>query len=90
MDSWMKENQLFLMKRVDALTEELHHVMRILDLISQLVEQDEEEEQQFKMEQPKLIRSRNIEVFSDSSDDDSIGTVGSKDIELIDEYTDED
>ncbi len=39
----MKENQLFLMKRVDALTEELAHVMRILDLISQLVEQDEEQ-----------------------------------------------
>ena len=38
----MKENQLFLMKRVEALTEELAHVMRILDLISQLVEQDEE------------------------------------------------
>ena len=44
MDSRMKENQLFLMQRVDALTEELHLVMRILDLISQLVEQDEEEE----------------------------------------------
>jgi hypothetical protein len=42
MDSRMKENQLFLMKRVDALTEELAHVMQILDLISQLVEQDEE------------------------------------------------
>ena len=39
----MKENQLFLMKRVDALTEELAHVMRILDLISQLVEQDDEQ-----------------------------------------------
>lgn len=37
----MKENQLFLMKRVDALTDELHYIMRILDLISQLVEQDE-------------------------------------------------
>ena len=57
MDSRMKENQLFLMKRVDALTEELHHVMRILDLISQLVEQDEAEEKQFDL---------------DSSDDDSI------------------
>ena len=41
MDSRMKENQLFLLKRVDALTEELAHVMRNLDLISQLVEQDE-------------------------------------------------
>ena len=41
MDSRMKENQRFLLKRVDALTEELAHVMRILDLISQLVEQDE-------------------------------------------------
>ena len=39
----MKENQLFLMKRVEVLTEELAHVMRILDLISQLVEQDEEQ-----------------------------------------------
>ena len=54
----MKENQIFLMKRVDVLTEELHHVMRILDLISQLVEQDEAEEKQLDV---------------DSSDDDSIG-----------------
>ena len=53
----MKENQLFLMKRVDALTEELAHVMRILDLISQLVEQDEDQ----------------FDIDSDSSDDDSIG-----------------
>ena len=53
----MKENQLFLMKRVEALTEELAHVMRILDLISQLVEQDEEQ----------------FDIDSDSSDDDSIG-----------------
>ena len=57
MDSRMKENQLFLMKRVDALTEELAHVMRILDLISQLVEQDEDQ----------------FDIDSDSSDDDSIG-----------------
>ena len=53
----MKENQLFLLKRVDALTEELAHVMRILDLISQLVEQDEDQ----------------FDIDSDSSDDDSIG-----------------
>jgi hypothetical protein len=57
MDSRMKENQLFLMKRVEALTEELAHVMRILDLISQLVEQDEDQ----------------FDIDSDSSDDDSIG-----------------
>ena len=57
MDSRMKENQLFLLKRVDALTEELAHVMRILDLISQLVEQDEDQ----------------FDIDSDSSDDDSIG-----------------
>jgi len=43
MDSRMKEHQLFLMKRVETLTTELHHVMQILDLISQLVEQDEEQ-----------------------------------------------
>ena len=69
----MKENQRFLMKRVDALTEELHHVMRILDLISQLVEQDEAEEKQFDV---------------DSSDDDSIGQTKSV-IELLDECSDE-
>ena len=39
----MKEHQLFLMKRVEALSTEFHHVMQILDLISQLVEQDEEQ-----------------------------------------------
>ena len=86
MDSRMKENQLFLMKRVDALTEELHHVMRILDLISQLVEQDEEDE----MKQPKLMRSCNIEESSDSSDDE-IRIVRSKGaVQLIDEDSDED
>ena len=69
----MKENQLFLMKRVDALTEELAHVMRILDLISQLVEQDEDQ----------------FDIDSDSSDDDSIGTIGTQEIQLVDEYTDE-
>jgi hypothetical protein len=85
MDSRMKENQLFLMQRVDALTEELHHVMRILDLISQLVEQDEEEE----MKQPKLMRSCNTDDSSDSSDDD-IKIVRSKSaIQLIDEDSDE-
>ena len=73
MDSRMKENQIFLMKRVDALTEELHHVMRILDLISQLVEQDEAEEKQFDI---------------DSSDDDSIGQTKSV-IQLLDECSDE-
>ena len=75
MDSVMKENQLFLMKRVEALTEELAHVMRILDLISQLVEQDEEKEQ--------------FHFDSDSSDEDSIGTIGSKDIQLIDDDSDD-
>jgi hypothetical protein len=65
----MKENQIFLMKRVDALTEELHHVMRILDLISQLVEQDEAEEGQFDI---------------DSSDDDSIGQIKSV-VQLLEE-----
>ena len=72
----MKENQRFLMKRVDALTEELAHVMRILDLISQLVEQDEEKEQ--------------FHLDSDSSDEDSLGTIGSKDIQLIDDDSDDD
>ncbi len=75
MDSVMKENQLFLLKRVEALTEELAHVMRILDLISQLVEQDEEKEQ--------------FHLDSDSSDEDSIGTIGSKDIQLIDDDSDD-
>ena len=81
----MKENQLFLMKRVDALTDELHYIMRILDLISQLVEQDDEEE----MKQPKLMRSCNTDDSSDSSDDE-IRIVRSKSaIQLIDEDSDE-
>ena len=70
----MKENQIFLMKRVDVLTEELHHVMRILDLISQLVEQDEAEEKQFDV---------------DSSDDDSIGQIKSV-VQLLEEDSEND
>ncbi len=81
----MKENQLFLMKRVDALTDELHYIMRILDLISQLVEQDEEDE----MKQPKLMRSCNIDESSDSSDDE-IRIAGSKSvIQLLEDDSDE-
>ena len=81
----MKENQLFLMKRVDALTDELHYIMRILDLISQLVEQDEEDE----MKQPKLMRSCNIDESSDSSDDE-IKIAGSKSvIQLLEDDSDE-
>ena len=90
MEPTLKDTQKYLMKKISKYTTKIHYMMVILDIISQIIEQDEEEEQQYKMERPKLIRSRNIEVFSDSSDDDSIGTVGSKDIELIDEYTDED
>jgi hypothetical protein len=89
MEPTLKDTQKYLMKKISKYTAKIHYMMVILDIISQIIEQDEEEEQQFKMEQPKLIRSRNIEVFSDSSDDDSIGTVGSKDIELIDENSDE-
>ena len=82
----MKENQLFLMKRVDALTDELHYIMRILDLISQLVEQDEEDE----MKQPKLMRSCNIDESCDSSDDE-IRIAGSKSvIQLLEDDSDED
>ena len=75
----MKEHQLFLMKRVETLTTELHHIIQILDLISQLVEQDEEDE----MKQPKLMRSCNIE---ESSDDESFET---NDIQLLDEFSEE-
>ena len=63
MDSRMKENQRFLMKRVDALTEELHHVMRILDLISQLVEQDEAEEGRSISILQMMIRSVKLKVW---------------------------
>jgi len=68
MDSRMKENQRFLMKRVDTLTDELHHVMRILDLISQLVEQDEKEEDSSDDDSIGQIKGKILQ-FSEDSDD---------------------
>ena len=41
-----------------------------------------------KMKQPKLMRSYNIEESSCSSDDDSIGTINTNDIELLDDCSD--
>ena len=46
--------------------------MLILDIISQIIEQEEP-----------------FDMDSDSSDDDSIGTIGTQEIQLVDEYTDE-
>ena len=50
----------------------IHYIMLILDIISQIIEQEEP-----------------FDMDSDSSDDDSIGTIGTQEIQLVDEYTDE-
>jgi hypothetical protein len=46
--------------------------MLILDIISQIIEQEEP-----------------FDMDSDSSDDDSIGTIGTQEIQLVDECSDE-
>ena len=72
MNPSLKDTQKYLMKKIDKYTSKIHYIMLILDIISQIIEQEE----QFKMD-------------SDSSDDDSIGTIGTKEIQLVDEYSDE-
>ncbi len=74
MNPSLNDAQKYLMKKIDKYTTKIHYIMLILDIISQIIEQDDDEP---------------FEMDSDSSDDDSIGTVGSKDIELIDENSDE-
>jgi hypothetical protein len=74
MNPSLNDAQKYLMKKIDKYTTKIHYMMVILDIISQIIEQDDDEP---------------CEMDSDSSDDDSIGTVGSKDIELIDENSDE-
>ena len=72
MNPSLKDTQKYLMKKIDKYTTKIHYIMLILDIISQIIEQEE----------PFLIDS-------DSSDDDSIGTIGTQEIQLVDEYTDE-
>jgi hypothetical protein len=67
----LKDCQKYLMKKIDKYTTKIHYIMLILDIISQIIEQEE----QFAM---------------DSSDDDSVGTIDTNDIELLDENSDED
>ena len=74
MEPTLKDVQKYLMKKISKYTAKIHYMMVILDIISQIIEQDDDEP---------------FEMDSDSSDDDSIGTVGSNDIELIDENSDE-
>ena len=84
MNPSLNDAQKYLMKKIDKYTTKIHYIMLILDIISQIIEQDEDE-----MKQPKLMRSYNIEESSSSSDDDSIGTINTNDIELVDECSDE-
>ena len=80
----LKDTQKYLMKKIDKYTTKIHYIMLILDIISQIIEQEDDE-----MKQPKLMRSCNKEESSDSSDDDSIGTINTNDIKLVDECSDE-
>ena len=70
MNPSLKSTQKYLMKKIDKYTTKIHYIMLILDIISQIIEQEE----QFVM---------------DSSDDDSVGTIDTNDIELLDENSDE-
>ena len=80
MNPSLKSTQKYLMKKIDKYTTKIHYIMLILDIISQIIEQEEDDE----MKQPKLMRSCNIE---ESSDDDS--SINTNDIELLDECSDE-
>ena len=72
MNPSLKDTQKYLMKKIDKYTTKIHYIMLILDIISQIIEQEEP-----------------FDMDSDSSDDDSIGTIGTQEIQLLDEYTDE-
>ena len=72
MNPSLKSTQKYLMKKIDKYTTKIHYIMLILDIISQIIEQEEP-----------------FDMDSDSSDDDSIGTIGTQEIQLVDEYTDE-
>ena len=72
MNPSLKDTQKYLMKNIDKYTTKIHYIMLILDIISQIIEQEEP-----------------FDMDSDSSDDDSIGTIGTQEIQLVDEYTDE-
>jgi len=72
MNPSLKDTQKYLMKKIDKYTTKIHYIMYILDIISQIIEQEEP-----------------FDMDSDRSDDDSIGTIGTQEIQLVDEYTDE-
>ena len=72
MNPSLKDTQKYLMKKIDKYTTKIHYIMLILDIISQIIEQEEP-----------------FDMDSNSSDDDSIGTIGTQEIQLVDEYTDE-
>ena len=72
MNPSMKDTQKYLMRKVDKYTTKIHYIMLILDIISQIIEQEEP-----------------FDMDSDSSDDDSIGTIGTQEIQLVDECSDE-
>ena len=72
MNPSLKDTQKYLMKKIDKYTTKIHYIMLILDIISQIIEQEEP-----------------FDMDSYSSDDDSIGTIGTQEIQLVDEYTDE-
>ena len=72
MNPSLKDTQKYLMRKIDKYTTKIHYIMLILDIVSQIIEQEEP-----------------FDMDSDSSDDDSIGTIGTQEIQLVDECSDE-
>lgn len=75
--SGLKRQQIYLMKKVNNLSDELVNVMELLELVSQIIEQDEKQK-----EDDQTNDSNND---SDSEDDDIKPDV----IQLLETYSDE-
>ena len=70
MNPSMKDTQKYLMRKVDKYTTKIHYIMLILDIISQIIEQEEPIETDSDSSDDDLAGTHDIKLLVECSDEE--------------------
>ena len=66
----LKDVQKYLMKKIDKYTTKIHYIMLILDIISQIIEQEEPIETDSDSSDDDLVGTHDIKLLDECSDEE--------------------
>ena len=70
MNPSLKDTQKYLMKKIDKYTTKIHYIMLILDIISQIIEQEEPIETDSDSSDDDLVGTQEIQLVDECSDEE--------------------